>query len=137
MCFSLIYDMSTNATKPHDEFFKAALGRKELAIAYLRAFLPEGIVQKLRLSELKPDNSSFITPKLKKVFSDIVYICPYGDEEKEVLLTFLLEHKSSPEKYPHLQPGIRIICEAKWCVFFQVLIFSPVETKIATSSGSP
>ncbi|MCB0566961.1 MAG: Rpn family recombination-promoting nuclease/putative transposase [Phaeodactylibacter sp.] len=95
--------MNINANKPHDEFFKAALGRKALAIAYLRAFLPKEIVHKLKLAELKLSNSSFITAKLKKVFSDIVYTCPYGDAEKEILLTFLLEHKSNPEKYPHLQ----------------------------------
>ncbi|MCB0582543.1 MAG: Rpn family recombination-promoting nuclease/putative transposase, partial [Phaeodactylibacter sp.] len=95
--------MSITSNKPHDEFFKAALGRKELAIAYLQAFLPEEIVQKLKLSELKPANDSYITAKLRKVFSDLVYTCPFGDEGQEILITFLLEHKSQPVKYPHIQ----------------------------------
>ena len=62
--------MSTKANRPHDEFFKAALGRKELAAAYLQAFLPEEIVQKLKLAELKLASDSFITAKLRKVFSE-------------------------------------------------------------------
>lgn len=99
--------MLANTNKPHDEFFKEALGRKELAVTYLRTFLPKEIVQKLKLSKLKPANTSFITAKLRKVFSDIAYTCPYGDKGRKVLITFLLEHKSSPVKYPHLQLLLR------------------------------
>ncbi|HQU58738.1 MAG TPA: Rpn family recombination-promoting nuclease/putative transposase, partial [Saprospiraceae bacterium] len=88
---------------PHDEFFKAAFSRKEIAIDYLQQFLPERVIKRLNLQELSLVNNSFTTGKLRQLYSDIVYTCPYGAGKQQVLLTFLLEHKSYPEKHPHFQ----------------------------------
>jgi predicted transposase/invertase (TIGR01784 family) len=40
---------------------------------------------------------------LRESFSDVVWSCPLRGTDSSVKVSFLFEHKSSPESYPHLQ----------------------------------
>ena len=70
---------------------------------YLRFFLPKEIVKKLSLKDLKLEKDTFITDELKRWSSDIIYSCPFGKDKTPVKLTFLLDHKSAPDKFVNLQ----------------------------------
>ena len=85
----------------HDEFVKKQLSNKEAAQDFIRQFLPPDMVQKFDLTSIELDKTSYITPKLAKYFSDLVWLCRY--KETQVRVAFLVEHKSSPVQHPHLQ----------------------------------
>ncbi len=89
--------------KSHDEFFKASFGQLEIARDYLEQLLPREVHQSLDLSQLERVNGSWVTPELEEYFSDVVYRCPIKEGKRQVWASFLLEHKSTPETFPHLQ----------------------------------
>ena len=91
------------ASKPHDEFFKATFGRLDIALDYLKQMLPEDIQHHLNLNALERINGSFVSPQLKEYFSDVVYECPIVGLKKQAFLTFILEHKSDIVPHPHFQ----------------------------------
>lgn len=95
--------MPKKPSKPHDEFFKAAFSQKDVALDYLQKMLPAALLEKLDLRKIKRINGSFVSPSLREFFSDVAYQCPLLDSEKQVMVSFILEHKSSPESRPHLQ----------------------------------
>lgn len=87
---------------PHDKLFKAAFANRQVALDYIRNFLPPPLVARLNLDTLTLDPTSYVSPKLKTYYSDMVYRCAYGEKE-EVLITLLFEHKVKPPARPHLQ----------------------------------
>ena len=87
--------------KQHDEFFKITFSDAEIARGYIRQFVNPTIVKHLNLNKLKLVPTSYITNKLKKYFADIVYSCPYKDDQ--LTISFLFEHKSRPVPHPHVQ----------------------------------
>lgn len=87
---------------PHDYFFRQSFGIPEVALDYLRNFLPPMLASKLNFDAIERIEASFISRKLRAHISDIIYRCPLK-EKGMVYLTFLFEHKSKPEAYPHLQ----------------------------------
>ena len=87
--------------QPHDEFVKNSLTNKTIAQDLMRQALPAPLLQHLELSSMELDKTTYITPELKQYFSDMVWQCRYKDDKIQVAL--LLEHKSSPVPYPHLQ----------------------------------
>ena len=89
--------------KSHDEFFKASFGRLEIARDYLEQLLPWEVHQSLDLSQLERVNGSWVNPELAEYFSDVVYRCPLKEGKRQVWASFLLEHKSAPDPFPHLQ----------------------------------
>ena len=89
--------------KSHDEFFKASFGRLEIALDYLEQLLPQDVHQTLDLSQLERMNGAWVTPELEEYFSDVVYRCPLKEGKRKVWISFLFEHKSSPDAFPHLQ----------------------------------
>ena len=95
--------MPKKPSKPHDEFFKAAFSQKDVALDYLQKMLPAALLEKLDLRKIKRINGSFVSPSLREFFSDVAYQCPLLDSEKQVMVSFILQHKSSPESKPHLQ----------------------------------
>lgn len=90
---------STNLS--HDEFFKRTFSNIEVARDYLRRFLPGKLYKRLRLETLSHKPGSFVGPKLKGFHADLLFECEYGG--KRITIPILLEHKSHPVKYPHLQ----------------------------------
>jgi predicted transposase/invertase (TIGR01784 family) len=89
--------------KSHDEFFKASFGRLEIARDYLEQLLPQNVHQTLDLSQLERMNGAWVTPELEEYFSDVIYRCPLKEGKSKVWISFLFEHKSSPDGFPHLQ----------------------------------
>ena len=89
--------------KSHDEFFKASFGRLEIARDYLEQLLPQDVHQTLDLSQLERMNGAWVTPELEEYFSDVVYRCPLKEGKSKVWISFLFEHKSAPDGFPHLQ----------------------------------
>lgn len=87
---------------PHDHFFRQSFGLKEVAIDYLRNFLPLSLSEKLQFETIERVEGSFVSRKLRAHISDIIYRCAFKESET-VFLTFLFEHKSKPEAYPHVQ----------------------------------
>ena len=95
--------MPKKPAKPHDEFFKASFGRREVALEYLQSMLPADLLETLALEKLERINGSFVSPALQETFSDVVFQCPLRDERFKIYASFILEHKSKPESRPHLQ----------------------------------
>lgn len=106
-----------NADQPisqtHDKFFKAIFTKKEAVAEFIEKLLPQEIATHIDLDSLVLDNSSYVDDKLKSHCSDVVYDCRYlvkadalGKDNHNavaVKVALLFEHKSYPEKYPHLQ----------------------------------
>lgn len=93
---------SAPVPRPHDHFFKLLFQAPEQAAGYLQGVLPQKLLQRLELDGLQADPASYVDEQLREHFADAVFRCPLragGD----AYVVFLLEHKSYPAKYPHLQ----------------------------------
>lgn len=95
--------MPKKPSKPHDEFFKATFGRKDVALEYLQSMLPAQLCQDLNLDQLERINGSFVSPALQEYFSDVVYQSPLQNSHQHIYVSLIFEHKSRPESRPHLQ----------------------------------
>ncbi len=93
----------TTKHSPHDKLFRETLSRRSEAILFFKHFLPKEISKFLDFRTLKIQNTSFVNQRLESHYSDIIYTCRWKNKNQVAYLTFLLEHKSYPEKYPHLQ----------------------------------
>ncbi|MFB6307238.1 MAG: Rpn family recombination-promoting nuclease/putative transposase, partial [Flavobacteriales bacterium] len=74
---------------------------KETAKSLIKDTFPKKLVQGIDLRTLSLENKSYTDKELKEHFADLVYSCNYGRDR--IRISLLLEHKSKPEKYPHLQ----------------------------------
>ncbi|MEA5404298.1 Rpn family recombination-promoting nuclease/putative transposase [Arcicella sp. DC2W] len=86
---------------PHDKFFKETFSRLEIVQSFIEETFPVEIREKINLPKLKKTNSSFTDADLSEHLADIVYQTEYAGQQ--ALVSLLFEHKSYPEKYPHLQ----------------------------------
>lgn len=77
----------------HDKFIKELLLDKEMAIAFLRSTLPPDILSELSLDTLSIGNTTYLTPTLEELFSDLVFDIQLKNHEP-VQVSLLLEHKS-------------------------------------------
>jgi predicted transposase/invertase (TIGR01784 family) len=87
---------------PHDSFFKRLFGNLEIAVDFLRNYLPPEILAHLDLDTLKLEKESFVDPSLRESFSDLLF----GVQTitgANVFIYLLLEHKSAPEKWVAFQ----------------------------------
>ncbi|CAK0775653.1 transposase [Gammaproteobacteria bacterium] len=89
--------MSTPVS-PHDRFFKESFSRPEAAADLLRRALPAEVVDTLDLTTIKPAKGSFVDPKLREHHTDLLFEVA-GYDGSPVLVYFLVEHKSSPERW--------------------------------------
>ena len=86
---------------PHDKFFKETFSRLEVAQSFIEETFPVDIRDRINISTLQKTNASFTDAELSEHLADIVYQTQYAGQN--ALVTLLFEHKSYPEKYPHLQ----------------------------------
>jgi predicted transposase/invertase (TIGR01784 family) len=86
---------------PHDKFFKETFSRLDIAQSFIEETFPSEIRDKINFLTLKKINASFTDADLSEHLADIVYQTEYAGQE--ALVSLLFEHKSYPEKYPHLQ----------------------------------
>ncbi len=93
--------MSQNKRKDHDKFFKETFSRLEVAKSFIEETFPFDIRNKINISTLEKINSSFTDAMLREHLADVVYRTQYAGQD--AFVSVLFEHKSYPEKYPHLQ----------------------------------
>jgi predicted transposase/invertase (TIGR01784 family) len=86
---------------PHDKLIKAALKRKEVVINLLQKAIPSKFSAKIDFDSLVLEDASFIDASLDDHYADLVYSCLYGG--KRILLSFLFEHKSTPDEFTFFQ----------------------------------
>ncbi len=94
--------MKTKYFNPHDKFFKQSFSHLDLAAEFMRWYLPPDVAAALDLSRLRLEKDSFVDPKLREHFSDLLFeVGLVGDGAAFVCL--LLEHKSKPDEWVALQ----------------------------------
>ena len=103
--YSLAPNMTTPDTpgpgNPHDRFFKESFSRPEAAADLLRSALPISVVEALDLATLTLKSGSFVDPQLREYHSDLLFEASLRDHSP-ALIYFLVEHKSSPERWVSL-----------------------------------
>ena len=77
---------------PHDAFFKKTFSKKEIAVDFLKNYLPEKILEHINLETLTNQNGEYIDKNLKKDFSDLLYQVEIDGREGYIYILF--EHKS-------------------------------------------
>jgi predicted transposase YdaD len=83
---------------PHDSFAKGALSNIEVAKDLLKPNLPPDMVQRIEWDTFQLTNKSFVDDKLAQTHSDLVYKCRLKDQDEDVYIFTLIEHKYTPEK---------------------------------------
>jgi predicted transposase/invertase (TIGR01784 family) len=87
---------------PHDRFFKEALSRQEVAVDFLRHYLPPEVTALLDLSSLQLSKDSFVDEALQEHFSDLLYAVRLLGAGG-VYIYVLFEHKSYADPLVALQ----------------------------------
>lgn len=81
---------------PHDAFFKRLFGDLETATDFMRNYLPPGVVALLNLATLTLEKESFIDPRLRSHFSDLLFRVKLVTDD-DLYIYLLVEHKSAPD----------------------------------------
>ena len=92
-----------NIKSPHDQFVRAILADKNVAIDYFKSCLPEFISEKLDFSTLVQTGDTYISRHFKQTFSDVVFNCQRKGGGQNVKVSLLIEHKSYIDKYVPIQ----------------------------------
>ncbi|PID63223.1 MAG: hypothetical protein CR974_02165 [Gammaproteobacteria bacterium] len=97
--------MSHFVPQSHDKFFKSLFSKKAAVQDVVRTLLPAEVAGHIDVDSLTLAHTEYIDDKLKGHYSDIVYHGRYDNagEGVDIQVALLFEHKSAPEKYPHLQ----------------------------------
>jgi len=93
--------MTDDIGNPHDRLFREIWSDRDVAMDFLRNYLPEKILKLSDLSSLEICKDSFVEEDLKEYFSDLLYRMKLEKQEGYIYLLF--EHKSYPERLIHLQ----------------------------------
>jgi predicted transposase/invertase (TIGR01784 family) len=87
---------------PHDKLFKATFSQPDVVASLIEDLFPPALVAEIDVETLVLTTNSYIDNDLKEHFADLVYQCQFSNQVPfEIAL--LLEHKSYPDKHPHLQ----------------------------------
>ena len=97
--------MSQGLSQPQNNLFVKFMGSKEVAQEFLEINLPDDVLARLDLDSLSETGDSYVDDELKGLFSDVVYKVEFADgaDGNEGYISFLLEHKSTPERKTVLQ----------------------------------
>ena len=87
----------------HSHFFEKILSEVANARTFLKFILPAPLQNRLDLTVITFDPTSYISPQYKSSFSDIVVKCRTQDGQFPVDIYFLLDHKSFQDKGVLLQ----------------------------------
>ncbi|RRD93826.1 Rpn family recombination-promoting nuclease/putative transposase [Clostridiales bacterium COT073_COT-073] len=88
-------------SQPHDLFFKANMGQKEVLTDFLENYLPAELQPILQYRSLIPVEPKTISPKLKLGEADLLFRFQLQDLNYYLLL--LMEHKSYEDRYTPIQ----------------------------------
>ncbi len=95
---------------PHDQFIKILLSDIDAARTFIQRFLPKDTSKLLDLSTLRLTDNSFITDEMSSLYADLVFECELkAHAGKKLLISILIEHKSTPYKFVSLQIGQYIL----------------------------
>ena len=83
-------------SNPHDKFFKEVFSRREVAVDFLRNYLPEEVFSCLDEESIHLRKDSFVDKELRAYFSDLLYQANLKDGSESYVYV-LFEHKSYPE----------------------------------------
>jgi predicted transposase/invertase (TIGR01784 family) len=78
---------------PHDRYFRASMQDLRVARSFFEANLPQELVRQMDFDTLELKPSSFVSPDLKELVSDLLYSVSLNGEL--AYLYFLVEHQSS------------------------------------------
>ena len=92
----------TEPNSPHDSFFKRLFSDLEVAVDFLRNYLEPALVARLDLATLRLEKENFVSPDLRKHFSDLLFSVRLKTGV-EVFVFLLMEHKSSPDNWVAFQ----------------------------------
>ena len=81
---------------PHDKFFKEVFSRREVAVDFLRNYLPADVFLCLDEESIYLRKDSFVDKELATYFSDLLYQANLKDGA-DAYAYVLFEHKSYPE----------------------------------------
>ncbi len=95
--------MAKKHLTPHDRLFRNTFSYRSEVLLFIKNFCPKSIYGHLDFRTLKIQNTSFVNEKLENSYSDINYTCKWRGSNREVLLSFLFEHKSYPVKFAEMQ----------------------------------
>lgn len=87
----------------HSHFFEKVLSEVANAKTFLKFILPMPLQNRMDLTSISFDPTSYISPQYKSSFSDIVVKSRTQDEQSPVDIYFLFEHKSFPDEGVLLQ----------------------------------
>ena len=94
--------MDKKIIQSHDRFFKTLFSGKNEIKEFVTKTFPTEITENLQLETLELDQTEYVDSNLRTAYSDLVYNCKYGNNT-DIKISLLFEHKSRPEKIPHLQ----------------------------------
>ena len=87
----------------HANFFEKVFAEVANTATFLKVAMPAALRNRLDLTQLTLDPTSYISPAYKRAFSDLVMKCRTKAEELPVDIYFLFEHKSYQDKGVLLQ----------------------------------
>ena len=93
--------MESNLHHSHDKLFRETWSNLTNARSFLENYLPQSIIDVVRLDTLEICKDSFIEKDLRDYYSDMLYKVRIGDDVGYIY--FLFEHKSYPDRLIHLQ----------------------------------
>ena len=86
----------TEISNPHDKFFKEVFSRREVAVDFLRNYLPNDVFSCLDEESIYLKKDSFVDKELATCFSDLLYQTSLTNGTNSYVYV-LFEHKSYPE----------------------------------------
>jgi predicted transposase/invertase (TIGR01784 family) len=89
----------------HDKTVKETFSRPNIAKEYFKQFLPESLRNVIDIDSMTRLDTTFIQEGLEEYFADLVFQFKVKGGQKELLVSFLFEHKSHPDRYVHIQVG--------------------------------
>ena len=101
--------------QPHDSLFRRIFSDLEHARSLLKSFLPASLVQAVNFSTLEPHSNRFVSKKLRKSESDLIFSAKFCDSDQKLFLYFLIEHQSSPDEWMPLRLLLYIGEVYDWC----------------------
>lgn len=99
--------MKVTVTNPHDTTFKHIFKEVHIAKDIIQHNLPLEMLNDMDLNTLQLLDGTFVSKELKETFTDVLYRVEIA--RTGVYVAFLLEHKSSPDKFAAFQVSRYII----------------------------
>ena len=98
--------------QPDDRLFKVVMSEDGSAAQYLITYHPE-LAEILDLSTLELQPDKFPIPDLKVFDADILYRCQLKNSKEQLLISFLWENKSRPDKSTFIQVGLYLFLKLR------------------------